>query len=273
MMRFARHLKEAGELYYSCTDLIEEINRRRDELWRSGGGADEYQEISSAEIRELEEKVGARMRRAMSLTLAMKKEVANARLRLDNVGFEEELGILDHYIRILGRELKWEPAQLQHAAADRELPAPVRERSLANHLANLFDELTFGLRAKELKERSIVAVSGFVPAKGEAAGLVKVLNETALSNLSRIETLTLVERSRLDAVMEEQKLSLAGLTDTSTAIEVGRLLAADYLLTGSVIEMSATVVIFGRIIRVESGEIESVAQVIIPKDRDVQSLL
>ncbi len=49
--------------------------------------------------------------------------------------------------------------------------------------------------------------------------------------------------------------------DTSRAIEIGKFLTANYIVTGSLIEMSGSVVIFGRIINVETGEIESVAQV------------
>jgi len=35
MLAFAQSLKTIGELYYSCTEQIDEINRRRDELWIS----------------------------------------------------------------------------------------------------------------------------------------------------------------------------------------------------------------------------------------------
>ena len=52
-----------------------------------------------------------------------------------------------------------------------------------------------------------------------------------------------------------------------------KLLTVNHILTGSVIEMPGSVVIFGRIINVETGEIESVAQVILPKSRDVKALL
>jgi hypothetical protein len=37
--------------------------------------------------------------------------------------------------------------------------------------------------------------------------------------------------------------------------------------------MANSVVIFGRIINVESGEVESAAQVIVPKDEEVKQLL
>jgi curli biogenesis system outer membrane secretion channel CsgG len=119
----------------------------------------------------------------------------------------------------------------------------------------------------------VVAISGFTTKEGEPSALVELLNETAVVEIGKIDTLTLVEREKLDMLLEEQELALADLTDTTTAIEVGRFLTANYLVTGSVIEMANSVVIFGRIINVESGEIESVAQVIVPKDKNVQKLL
>jgi len=50
-------------------------------------------------------------------------------------------------------------------------------------------------------------------------------------------------------------------------------MAADYIVTGTVVEMSTSVVIFGRIINIETGEVESVAQVIVPKDSEMKKLL
>ena len=74
-------------------------------------------------------------------------------------------------------------------------------------------------------------------------------------------------------MLKEQELALTDLMDTSKAIDVGKLLTANYIVTGSVIEMANSVIIFGRIINVESGEVESVAQVIVPKDQEVEKLL
>ena len=68
-------------------------------------------------------------------------------------------------------------------------------------------------------------------------------------------------------------LALSDLVDTQTAIDVGKILAAGRVITGTVIEMSATVVVFGRIINVETAEVESVAQVILSKGEGLNSLL
>jgi TolB-like protein len=74
-------------------------------------------------------------------------------------------------------------------------------------------------------------------------------------------------------ILDEQKLALNDLMDTSNAIEIGKLLTANYILTGSVVEMPGSVMIFGRVINVETAEVESVAQVIVPKNSDVRALL
>ena len=61
--------------------------------------------------------------------------------------------------------------------------------------------------------------------------------------------------------------------DTTKAIGVGRMVAANHIVTGSVVETTRTVMIFGRVINVATGEVESAAQVIVPRDQEVSSLL
>jgi len=73
--------------------------------------------------------------------------------------------------------------------------------------------------------------------------------------------------------LAEQQLSLSDLMETTEAIKVGRVLSADYILTGTVILMSSSVVIFGRIIDTETTAVESAAQVIVPIDAELRTLL
>ena len=272
MLRFAESLITVGELYYSCRDEIEEINAERDRLWRAQGETQNviYEDLSNDRIRSLERSVASKMQRALDITVDMKKEMSNARLRLDNQGFDDEIEILDSYIEILGEELEYGDVQVLELVDDVEISPPVEQRSLEEHLANLFREMMLDLR---VKDAGVVAVSGFTTNPPTTSGLLDLLNEMAVVETARYDTLKVVERRRLDAVLEEQALALSDLIDTTRAIEVGKLLAADYIITGSVIEMAASVVIFGRIINVETGEVESVAQVIVAKDPDVRKLL
>jgi len=85
----------------------------------------------------------------------------------------------------------------------------------------------------------------------------------AIAAQDDLAALTQLERSRLDAVRAEHDLTRQGLMDTDAAIDVGRLLGAQYRITGQVIPMSAQAIIFARVIHVQTGEIVSAAQVFV----------
>lgn len=210
------------------------------------------------------------VKQALDITVETKKELQNARLRLDNEGFDDEIQILENYIKIFGGDLKYVESDTERILEDYEIKPFVQERSLHEHLENLFREMTLAMGTKE---EGGIAVSGFTIKEGGSSGLVNLLNEMALVEITKHKGLQVVERKRLDMIMEEQRLALTDLMDTTNAIEVGRLLAVNHILTGSVIEMANSVVIFGRIINVETAEIESAAQVIVPRSRDVEALL
>jgi curli biogenesis system outer membrane secretion channel CsgG len=70
-----------------------------------------------------------------------------------------------------------------------------------------------------------------------------------------------VERSRLDALRAERDL-----LDTDDAIEAGKLLGAQYMITGQIIPTSVQAIVFARVIHVESGEIVSAAQVFVERE-------
>ena len=272
MLHFAKNLKTIGQFYYSCQEDLERINSIRDSLWKSKGESEEvvYEELSNDEIQKLEESVASEMQRAMDLTVATKKELYNARLRLDNEGFDDEIGIMENYIKILGQELKMESERVAEITEDVEISPPVMKRSLHDNVQNLLKEIVLSMGSKD---PGIVAISGFSTKDGSGVGLLDFLNEMALVEIAQHGSLSVVEREKLAAVIEEQKLSLTGLMDTTKAIEVGQLLSANYILTGTVIEMSRSLVIFSRIINVESGEVETAAQVIVSRDEEVNKLL
>ncbi len=267
MLHFAQSLLKIGELYYSSQEDIKKINS----LAVHSSAAELRSEVpANPEIQELEKRVTSSMKEAMSITNATKKELINARLRLDNEGFDDEIDILNSYIRILGKELKLEQSETTRIVEDREIAPPVKERSLPDHLGNLFREITLNL---QIEGERVLAISGFTSKKTETSQLISLLNEMALVELAKIDTLKLVEREKLLDVLREQELALSDLMDTSKAITVGKFLSAGLILTGTIIEMSGSVIIFGRVIDVETAEIQSAAQVIVDKNADVSSLL
>jgi hypothetical protein len=88
-----------------------------------------------------------------------------------------------------------------------------------------------------------------------------------------MEQYRVIERERIDGILLEQELSLSDLRDTNKAIKAGKSLFAHYVLTGTIIEMTKSVVIFCRVINVETAVIESIGQVIVPRTEEVNALL
>ena len=64
-----------------------------------------------------------------------------------------------------------------------------------------------------------------------------------------------IERAKLDLILQEQKLSRSGLIDRRTALRLGRLVAAQAIVTGSIIETRTGIEIVGRMIDTETSEI------------------
>lgn len=60
--------------------------------------------------------------------------------------------------------------------------------------------------------------------------------EMMVTSLSETKKYTLIERSKLEAVLEEQKLGASGAVTAQTAAKLGRLLGAQYIITGAVTE-------------------------------------
>ena len=73
--------------------------------------------------------------------------------------------------------------------------------------------------------------------------------------LSRHSGIVLVERHQLETLLNEQALGLTGLTDSSRAQEVGRLIRADYIITGTVVRDDAWLRINAKVINTTTGKI------------------
>jgi TolB-like protein len=202
------------------------------------------------------------LERALNITLNTKKELLNTRMRLDSRGFTDEIQILDQYTDILGKELYMTDQMLGEMYKGGEIAPSIPDRSLQKNLKYLCREITLDLQTKH---RGIVAVCDFTSQGSSAGELPVLLTEMAVNEISRIDAVTLVEQEKVSSILQLQGLSPSNLTDKLNAVEVGRLLKADYIMTGTVIETENTFIIFSRLLTVKSGEVASSAQVIVSK--------
>ena len=78
-----------------------------------------------------------------------------------------------------------------------------------------------------------------------------IIRGLLLFDLSGVQDIEVVNRSDLDAILREQELQLSNLAeDQNKAIEVGRILGADYLLRGEYVFLGDDVLITVRLIDV-----------------------
>lgn len=111
------------------------------------------------------------------------------------------------------------------------------------------------LKVRQTGSRLRVAVNEFEKTsiganKQQSLGFEDILS-TAMLKRARF---SMIERRNLKAVMEEQKLSMSGLVDERTALKLGKLLAADDMLLGSILERINSLEIYARLVDTETAE-------------------
>lgn len=87
-----------------------------------------------------------------------------------------------------------------------------------------------------------IAVARFVSSTSEAtdqqaAAITDIFTDT----LMHTKSIAVIERSRLEEVLREQRLGLAALTDPATAAKAGRLLGCQYVILGSVTHLKENI--------------------------------
>ncbi|MFC1877928.1 CsgG/HfaB family protein [Thermodesulfobacteriota bacterium] len=80
--------------------------------------------------------------------------------------------------------------------------------------------------------------------------------EILRTELVRFGEYTIVERGRLDQILKEQAFQHTGAVDTETAVTIGNMVGADFVITGSIIKTGNIYIINSRLINAESGVIK-----------------
>jgi TolB-like protein len=77
------------------------------------------------------------------------------------------------------------------------------------------------------------------------------------SYLSDADDVIVLDRDRLDKVLDEQALSLSGLVDSSQVQSIGKILGAEFILAGKIDRQGREIVISADLIRVKTGQIQT----------------
>lgn len=128
----------------------------------------------------------------------------------------------------------------------------------------LADEARLGARAPDPNTVAVCYFEDLTPDRSLAA-FQKGLAAMVISDLSKVESLRVVERMRLQALLAEMQLGQTGIVDARTAPRVGRLLGADKLIVGSLAQGSIETAM--TLTSASSGSVLGTTRLSVPTDR------
>jgi TolB-like protein len=129
--------------------------------------------------------------------------------------------------------------------------------------------------AKEMTEynKTTIAVIEFSDLQGNVTDFGRFLAEELITRLYQTKKFKVIERHLLNKIIAEQKLSLTGIVDPTSAKQLGKILSVDAIVSGSITDLAQSLRINARLISTETGEIFAVASTEIFKDESVMKLL
>ncbi len=115
-------------------------------------------------------------------------------------------------------------------------------------------------KALQLAERMSLTVLPF-DQKGDLTAASDSFQDFMIDAIVNQDRFQVVERNKLDVILQEQKLSRTNLFDNKTALKVGRLVAAQALIAGSIIQSRLGSEIIARMIDTETSDILAVVDI------------
>jgi TolB-like protein len=127
----------------------------------------------------------------------------------------------------------------------------------------------------KIPKGSKVAVTELVDLEGNVSSLGKFIAEELITELTVLngKEITVIERRLMMKILEEQNLSVSELIAPSAIKNVGKLLGAGAIVTGTITELGDEVRVNARIVSTKTGEIESAARATIPTTGVVKKLM
>lgn len=114
-------------------------------------------------------------------------------------------------------------------------------------------------RAQDLPTVAVLDFSSFMMGDaGAAVNLGKAITAMLVTEFSQREGIQVIERAQLNDMLREQDLVLSGRVDESSAIEIGKLLGAQYVLLGQASSIADNLRMDIRAVDVETSEIVAV---------------
>lgn len=109
-------------------------------------------------------------------------------------------------------------------------------------------------RVTQVGSRLSLAVLPF-DNKGGSPEITSMVQDNMITTLYSLRRFKILERSKIDEIVKEQKLGMTGFIDPAKAVKVGKVAGVDAILMGSISSTAGGVAITARLIDTETGTI------------------
>jgi TolB-like protein len=146
-----------------------------------------------------------------------------------------------------------------------------KEMSLAK-ITNKVTDIQEGDKVyQEMKKVTRIAITEFTYGN-EFNDFTKNVQDMLYTNLIQ-RGMTVVEREKMEQVLNELGKSFSGMIDSSTAAEIGKMLGVEAIVVGTVADMGNSVDLRARLVDVEKGAAITAAQIDVVKDPTITKII
>ena len=124
---------------------------------------------------------------------------------------------------------------------------------------------------QEMKKVTRIAITEFTYGD-EFNDFTRNVQDILYTNLIQ-RGMTVVEREKMEQVLNELGKSFSGMIDSSTAAEIGKMLGVEAIVVGTVADMGNSVDLRARLLDVEKGAAITAAQIDVVKDPTITGFL
>ena len=146
-----------------------------------------------------------------------------------------------------------------------------KEMSLAKITKEIMDIQEGDKVYQEMKKVTRIAITEFTYGD-EFNDFTRNLQDILYTNLIQ-RGMTVVEREKMEQVLNELGKSFSGIIDSSTAAEIGKMLGVEAIVVGTVADMGNSVDLRTRLVDVEKGAAITAAQIDVVKDPTITGFL
>ncbi|MFW5992223.1 MAG: FlgO family outer membrane protein [Halanaerobiaceae bacterium] len=130
---------------------------------------------------------------------------------------------------------------------------------------------------EELKNGEVhnIAVADFITKDDETTELSKFIAENIIISLTdqANKNIKVLERQRLNSVLEEHDLLTSGILKMDTAEKIGELLGANSIIVGKYYNLDTSIHVIAKIVSVKTGYIYAATQITLEKNETIYSIL